>query len=640
MENQNDDFKPSQPDDFVAPDAYAEQTDNKLPEMGERYPLSGDGASHDVESFENADVEEQQLGDSDAVMPDKRSLQSPTGPGKFKGFFIGYWRRRRWTLALTLLVIIGILFVIPTTRYPLLALWVKQAFEVHVVDSKTNTPVSGAKVTLDGVTATTNSTGYAVLKSKVGKRTAAVSKQYYQASTVAVFVGVSAGKNKTEVQLDATGRQVPIKVVDKITGKPISDAEITVLNTDAKTDNSGAATIVLPTGAPTRNATISASGYNKLTAKVSITSNSVSTNTFALTPSGRVYFLSNLSGNIDVVSTNLDGSDRKTVVTGTGNEDPNNTVLLASKDWQYLTLLSKRDTAQNGKLFLFNASNNQLTTIDGGSQDYINPVGWTDHTFVYTLVDNGALSGGNGQTYLKSYNADSGKTTTIDQTSSGQSQVSTQTGMQTSTVSQAIPFVNLVGSKVVYGLTWNSNPGTISTNNDNEILSANLDGSDKTNLKSIAIPQNTYSTYMSALIAKPGSLQVQSSVGPQLPNIYYVYNANNNSVTQTNTISDNTYGQEEQDKITYLASPSGNQTFWAEQRDGKNTLFVGDGDGNNSNQIASLSDYTAYGWYSDKYLLVEKGGSELYVMPTNGGQALKISDYYKPPHNYYGYGGL
>lgn len=639
MENQND-FNPKQPDDAVAPDAAADEAENKLPEVGERYPLSGDGVSHDAEDFDNPDIEEQQLGDGDSVMPDKQTPEASKGPGKFKRFFIGYWRRRRWTLALTVLALIGVLFVIPTTRYPLLALWVTQSYEIHVVDSKTNTPVSGAKVTLDGKTATTNNTGYAVLKSKVGKRTAAVSKQYYQSSSVSVFVGVSAGKNQANIHLDATGRQVPVKVVNKVTGKPISDAEIKVLNTDAKTDDSGVATIVLPTGAATRDATISADGYNNLATKVSVSSSAVSANTFALTPSGRVYFLSNLSGNIDVVSTNLDGSGRKTVVTGTGNEDPNTTVLLASKDWQYLTLLAKRDNAQNGKLFLFNTSNNQLTTIDGGSQDYINPVGWTDHTFVYTLVDNGVLSGGNGQTYLKSYNADSGKTTTIDQTSSGQSQVSTQTGTQTNNVSQAIPFVNLVGSKVVYGLTWSSNPGTISTNNDNEILSANLDGSDKANLKSIAIPQNTYSTFMSALISKPGSLQIQSSVGAQLPNVYYVYNANNNSVTQTNTISDSTYGQEEQDQITYLASPSGNQTFWAEQRDGKNTLFVGDGDGNNSNQIASLSDYTTYGWYSDKYLLVEKGGSELYIMPAGGGQALKISDYYKPPHNYYGYGGL
>jgi hypothetical protein len=633
MENK-DDHRFTEQDDVVAPDAAAEEAENKLPEIGDKYPLSGEAAPDDMDDSLGADMRVQQLGDGDRIMDTRDPAEKE--PGKFKRFFIGYWRRRRWTLALTVLFFIGVLFVVPATRYPLLALGFTQTYEVKVTDSKTATPVSGAKVMLDGQTAMTNSTGYAVVKAKVGKRSATVSKQYYTSATVNVFVGVSAGKNVSDIHLNATGRQVPIKVVNKVTGAPISNAEIAVLNTDAKTDDSGTATIVLPTGAPTRSVTVSASGYNNLSAKVSVVSNVSSANTFALTPSGRVYFLSNLSGNIDVVSTNLDGHDRKTVVAGTGTEDPNTTVLLASNDWQYLSLLSKRDNGQNGKLYLINTSNNQLTTIDGGSTDYINPVGWSDHSFVYTLVDNGVLTGGNGQTYLKSYDADSGKTTTIDQTSAGQSQV----GTQTSNVAQAISFVNIVNTKVVYGLTWSSNPATVSTNNDNEILSANIDGSDKTNLKTISIPLNTYSTYMSALEAKPGSLQIQSSVGAQLPNVYFVYNDKNNSVTQTNTISDSTYAQEAQDKITYLASPSGNQTFWAEQRDGKSTLFVGDADGNNSNQIASLSDYTTYAWYSDKYILVEKGGSELYIMPAGGGQALKISDYYKPPRNYYGYGGL
>ena len=31
-----------------------------------------------------------------------------------------------------------------------------------------------------------------------------------------------------------------------------------------------------------------------------------------------------------------------------------------------------------------------------------------------------------------------------------------------------------------------------------------------------------------------------------------------------------------------------------------------------------------YGWYSDDYLLVSKGASELYIMPVTGGQPLKV----------------
>src|SRR6185437_17028907 len=56
---------------------------------------------------------------------------------------------------------------------------------------------------------------------------------------------------------------------------------------------------------------------------------------------------------------------------------------------------------------------------------------------------------------------------------------------------------------------------------------------------------------------------------------------------------------------TYLESPSGNLAFWGEARDGKTTLFTGNEDGTSPKQIANLTDYTPYGWFTDSYLLVE-----------------------------------
>jgi hypothetical protein len=68
---------------------------------------------------------------------------------------------------------------------------------------------------------------------------------------------------------------------------------------------------------------------------------------------------------------------------------------------------------------------------------------------------------------------------------------------------------------------------------------------------------------------------------------------------------------------------------------------VGDSEGQNGQQIAAQSDYSPFGWYTDNYLLVQKGGNELYVMPADDGSApLKLSDYYRPLHStLYGYGG-
>ncbi len=596
--------------------------DDTQPEASSQFP--------DESEPENLHDNEGQLGDSEVVLGDQNQ-EPPKSPNKFKRFFAAYWRRKKWTFPVTVIVLLAIIFALPLTRYPLLALVLERTYTISVVDSKLSAPVSGARVTLDGMTVTTNNSGNATFKAKVGKQAVSITKQYYESANFTVFVGVSTVKNTDLVHLSATGRQVPIKVVNKFTGKPVDNAEIKVLDTEAKTSADGTATIVLPTNAPTQSATVSASGYNDLTSNVTVTSSVISANTFDLVPAGHVYFLSNLSGKIDVVSTNLDGSGRITVLAGTGNEDPNNTSLLASTDWKYLALLSKRDTGQYGKLYLINTSNNQLTTVDGGGSVFITLVGWSGHNFVYEVHNSSVQNWQSGGTIIKSYDADSGKTSTIDQTSAD--------GTSSAYEYQNISFVDLVNDKIIYALTWNSlYSGGINSSNQNEIVSANADGSSKVTLKSFSIATNASNAYSNAVLAQPGKLDILTNNGGG-QDIFYTYNYGNNTVTQSNTISDVTFNQEQQAQVTYLVSPSGNSTFWAEQRDGKNTLFVGDYNGDNSNQIASLSDYTTYGWYTDNYLLVEKGGSELYIMPVTGGPAYKISDYYKPPINYYGYGG-
>ncbi|HEY1835712.1 MAG TPA: hypothetical protein VGG13_02725 [Candidatus Saccharimonadales bacterium] len=594
----------------------------EVPDESEEISDDEQATNEQAETAEDSESEGE-LGDQEQVMSEG---DSPKPKGKIKRFFAGYWRHKKWTLLLTLLVIIGILFTVPASRYPLLALRMQHSFSVEIIDSKTDTPVSGASVTLDGKTAMTDSAGKASLSAKVGKRTLNVSKKYYKSFSESIFVGIARTHNSSKVELQATGRQVPIKVVNNITGQPIIDAEVKVLDTSAKTDGSGEATIVLPTGSATQSVNITASGYNDLSGKVQITGKVVSANTFSVTPSGRVYFLSNLSGNIDVVSTNLDGTARKTVLAGTGNEDPNNTVLLASRDWKYLALLSKRDGGQYAKLYLINTSDNQVTTMDEGSATFT-PVGWSGHYFVYQVLRADVQGWQSGQSALKSYNADSGKLATLDQT--------TAQGKQYLYVNQDFGYddTHIVGDEILYVKEWDGGyQNQLLNGKKDQVLSINPDGSNKQDLKDFSISASMQYASVATAAPKPQQIYIQFAANNNV--VEYVYE--NGNVTQSNALTANNFSQT---NPTYLVSPSGSQTLWSEQRDGKNTLFVGDANGNNGKQIATLSDYTSYGWYTDNYLLVEKGGSELYAMPTNGGTALKISDYYKPAQNFNGYGG-
>jgi hypothetical protein len=191
---------------------------------------------------------------------------------------------------------------------------------------------------------------------------------------------------------------------------------------------------------------------------------------------------------------------------------------------------------------------------------------------------------------------------------------------------------------VVYGLSWSDSVDDASNDlvgKNISIMSAGVTGSDKHALRNIAIPNGVAYTYISAVAYSPQVLYVQTSIGSQ-SSVYYIYQYQNDSATQSSTITNVSFNQVNQGQKKYLASPSNGATFWSEQRDGKNTLFVGDANGANGTQIATQSDYAPYGWFTDNYLLVQKGGNELYIEPVIGGTPSKISDYYANSTGYVG----
>jgi hypothetical protein len=549
---------------------------------------------------------------------------SGAGHNRFKQLLNRYWDKKKWTLPVSAVVLIVLLGAIPFTRYALAGIVLKQDYSVLVLDNATEKPVTNAMVSLAGKMVKTDNKGLAILHVKVGNGTLAVSKKYYSSSSSGVLVPISATKQPKQIHLTAFGRQVPITVTNTITGKPVVNAVIKAAETEAKTNSKGQATIVLPAAKATLSATISANGYNNVTASVLVTNQADKQNDFHLTPTGKVYFLSKLTGTINVVKTNLDGTDRQTVLAGTGNEDDGGTVLLASRDWKYLALLSQRDTSGLAKLYLINTSTDKLSTIDSGNASFT-LVGWVGNRFVYVVNRNDVqLWQPNGQA-LKTFDASTGKLATIDQT--------TAEGTSGADYAQtSFSSVYALGSQLVYAEDWGGNNGHLSGKNVN-LYSINVDGSSKKTVQSFPVPVNFYYGYSIELTPyEAQSLYVQAEDGSYNPT-YYEYE--DGKLSQKSLTSEQFYST----YATYLQSPSGSQTFWAEPRDGKNTLFVGDATGSGGKIIAQLSDYNTYGWYTDNYLLVSKDSSELYVMPADGGTALKISDYHKPANTYYGYGG-
>lgn len=538
--------------------------------------------------------------------------------------------KRTWAVIAAAILI---LFAIPATRYTILGLFIKKQVSVVVTDSKTSTPVSSATVTIAGSSTKTDANGKATVKARLGQSELTVSKKYYNAASQKYFVGFKSSP-PTKVKLVATGRQVPITVINRITGEPVSNAEIKILNTAAKTDKNGKAIIVLPADSTDNNAAILAKDYNLTKVKVQVTDQVVKQNTFEITPVGSVYFLSNMSGKIDVVKTNLDGSGRQVVLPGTGKEDSASTSLLVSRDWKYAVLKARREGSRPS-LYLIDTSNNKVTLFDGSNSDF-ELIGWSGHNFVYNLTSNSIPQSQSGHQALKSYDADKQDLNQLDQ-----SQVE---GSPTSYGYQNLSNFYVINNVVLYSVQWNgydaTGAGYSLTGKNNAIRGIQSNGQNKKDYQPFAAPGVGY---IQSVQSGPQTVLFAIYNNETSRSTYYQYA--NQSVSATNNVD-----TADINKIypTYLVSPSGDQTFWTELRDGKNTLFIGDSNAKNQKQIATLSDYAPYGWFSDKYLLLSKNNSQLFVIPSTGfvdnKPPLKVSDYYKPATTFtgygYGYGGL
>ena len=324
----------------------------------------------------------------------------------------------------------------------------------------------------------------------------------------------------------------------------------------------------------------------------------------------------------------MDGTSRQTVLAGTGKEEDSGTVLLASRDWKYLALLSRR-AAGNPSLYLIDTSNDSFTTMDEGNASFsLN--GWVDGNFVYTVTRDDVQLWQYNRQAIKSFSAATKKITVLDQTTASG-------GGNFDYLTELIGDVYAYDSQVFYIKNWSAgfNNSSGIAGKQATFNSIKPDGSAKKPIRSFGLADGTSALDVSLeqRVENPGTIDLKFSDGTK--DNFYVFS--NGQVKDNSSLSvDSFYSS---DYPTYLQSPSGGNTFWTEPRDGKNTLFVGDDNGQSGKQIATLSDYNSFGWYTDNYLLVSKNSSELYAMSKDGKQVIKISDYHKPSLTYNGYGG-
>ncbi|PJE65283.1 hypothetical protein COU91_02455 [Candidatus Saccharibacteria bacterium CG10_big_fil_rev_8_21_14_0_10_47_8] len=544
--------------------------------------------------------------------------QTQNPQSHWQRFHHWYGNHKKLSIPLTVLSTLLVLTALPWTRYSLAGQLISHDVKVRVTDSKTGAPVSEAEVQASsGSTETTSGTGQVSLhKVRAGKTTIKVTKKYYKDGQLKTTVPVFKSSKALNVQMQATGRQVKINVANIITKKGLASVGIKISDVDVKTDASGNATAVLPAGIASQKATLKLSGYNNSNVTIKVSDTEIKENKFNLTPTGRVYFLSNRSGKVDVMKSNLDGSDPVIVLAGTGSEDVSNTVLVASPDWKYLALLAKRDSSAS-KVYIITTSNDQLTTADEGSANFILS-GWLGDKLIYTVSRTDLSPWNNGSGKLKSYDANTGKLILLDQTSG--------TGDASSNNYEYYGLVFLSGDSVIYGKGWTSQyPSSADYSGKQETLSViSANGQNHKVVSQYAADTKTvyYTPH------GPNSVYVVTNTQSQTDYTYYDYVVDS-APKQISLTNDQLY----KNYPTYYLSPDGKQTLWTEIRDG-NAILVGDTTGSGGKVIATIAGSSPVGWFTGQYVLVSKNINELYIMGVAGGAPLKISSYLNT--SYYG----
>lgn len=519
-----------------------------------------------------------------------------------------------WLVVVALLV--GVVSAVPFLRYGFFGMFIKKQVVLTIVDADNQKPVSDAKVALGRFDSRSDSKGKVVINGvPVGEYNLKIEKKNYETVESSHTVTLLAKPENTTRPVKATGRTLTVNVKNYVNDKVISNASIDFEGSTAKSDETGVAHVVLPAIDDEQSGTVRADGYVAKDVSVTIEKNGDKILDVKLAPEGKVYFLSKRTGKINVMSSNLDGSDQAVVVEGTGRELDNETSLISSPDWQKVALIARRD-GDRPKLYVYDGI---LKQIDDRSVGF-DPIGWVGSKFFYRASDYNLNYWQTNTQQIISYDVNSGNRVVVDKNEA--------TGNDYEHATQRISLAVVQNKKVVYAKCWQySSYYTGEKNRPVSIISVSADNN-RIVVKEFSAEGDTY---CDTKLSKPGVALFRFSKGND--GDYYQYDGNSVSKTQSSD------GEYYNTVVSYLSSPDNSKVFWTEGRDGKNVVFVASPNLSDTKEV-STGEYVAYGWFGNDYVLYSKSGSELFIAPAGAklDGKLKITDYHKAMF-YPGFGG-
>jgi hypothetical protein len=504
-------------------------------------------------------------------------------------FFVAWWRNKwaRWITIVLLLAVISVVAFIPKTRYAALnAAGVRSSASVIVLDDTTQLPLKNVAVSLGSQKEQTDHNGVAKFTSlKLGTYQLTIKRIAFASHSEQVTIGW--GSNPLgSYKLQATGTQYTIMVSDYLSGNGIVGAEATSDQAVAQSDKNGKIVLtVADTNVTSLAVTVSADGYRSQA--LTLNAASSTTSKVVLVPAQKEVFVSKQTGTYDVYTIDLDGTNRRLILSGTGNEGPNMSLVM-SPDGKRAALVSTRDNVRDSDGFLLQAltiidiSAGTSVTVDHAEQ--IQPVDWQGSRLIYRTTLAGASAADSQRSRLISYDYDS------------------NARLQLATANQFNAILSALGN-IYYTVSSTDPHATLG------LFKIKADGSGRQRL--------TQDEIWTALRVNYSTLSLQT------PNGWTNYNMQSGQSASVSAPAN---------VITYqfAENSQSSQSAWVDVRDGNGTLLLHD-DAKGTDKTLVAKDGLTYPvrWVNDSTLVYRVANSiesADYAVSTNGGQPHKIVD--------------
>lgn len=507
------------------------------------------------------------------------------------GHFFAAWWRNKWTRWITILIILGAITtvaVVPSLRYAALnKAGVRASTSLAVYDNGTRLPLKNVSVAVAGKKATTDSKGVAKVSDlRLGPQELVIQRVGF--ATVKQKVTLGWGSNPLgNFILDSTGVRYVVVITDFISGKPIPGAEVSFADTGATAvaDKQGKATLTLDNASEAVNAqlSVSASGYH--TTPVTLPATPAKPVAVALPPAAKTVFVAKQNGRYDLVSMYLDGSERSTLLAGTGSET-SNISLLADPAGKKVAYVSTRDglTSAGG----YHMSGLTLVSIADGAYatishaDHIQLVDWIGTTIIFEESSKNTSATDSNRYKLVAYDYASSKRYELAHANQFNS-------------------VQVVEGKVYYAIA-STDPTAQAY-----YYQINADGTNRTTI----LEKEVWSAFRVAY----------DKVLLQTPDGWFSYSVGMTPVE--------TAAAPDSQNRTYVEGPD-NQSVWIGQVNGNGTLTLHSNTRGTDTVLATRSGIVyPVRWLTDDtlvYRLATNGEVADYAVTTSGGAVKKITD--------------